>query len=156
MPASDRNIKITRDKCGTQTTKNNIVPHKTRCSAGTLYCTQCPTFSTTSQADLKYHIAKKHAKPQVKSTHKCKNCFQDFSGFYALRQHKTSNHGIQMKSVEVDVNNVFENDDADLREELQQPCQHFLVDSELKKEDIVFSVSSCQTLTALWLIRNWI
>ena len=37
-----------------------------------------------------------------------------------------------MKSAEFDVNNLLEDDDADLTEELQA-CQHFLVDSELEK-----------------------
>ena len=132
MPALDRNEKITCDKCGTQTTKKNIVRHKTRCSAGTLYCTQCPSFSTKSRDDLNYHIAKKHATPRVKTTHKCKICFKEFSGFYALRQHKTSKHGIQIKSAEFDVNNFLEDNDAVLKEELQA-CQHFLVDSALEK-----------------------
>ena len=116
MPGLNCNEKITCDKCGTQTTKRNIVRHRARCSAGTLYCTQCPNFSTTSQADLNYHIAKKNTTPRVKITHKCKICFEAFSGFYALRQHKTSEHGIQMKLVEFDVNNLLEDDDADLME----------------------------------------
>ena len=132
MPALDRNEKITCDKCGTQTTKKNIVRHKTRCSAGTLYCTQCPNFFTKSRDDLNYHIAKKHATPRANNTDRCKICFKEFSGFYALRQHKTSKHGIQMKSAEFDVSNLLENDDADLKEELQA-CHHFLVDSELEK-----------------------
>ena len=132
MPALDRNEKITCDRCGTQTTKKNIVRHKTRCSAGTLYCTQCPNFSIKSGDDLNYHIAKKHATPRAKKAHKCKICFKEFSGFYALRQHKTNEHGLQMKSAEFDVSNLLEDDDADLKEELQA-CQHFLVDSELEK-----------------------
>ena len=109
-----------------------IVRHKTRCTAGTLYCTQCPNFSTTSQADLNYHNAKKHATPRVKNNTSVKNCLKEFSGFYALRQHKTSEHGLQMKSAEFDVSNLLEDDNADLKEELQA-CQHFLVDSELEK-----------------------
>ena len=44
----------------------------------------------------------------------------------------TNEHGIEMKSPEIDVNNLLEDDDADLKEELQA-CQHFLVDSELEK-----------------------
>ena len=132
MPALDRNEKTTCDECGTQTTKKNILRHKTRCSAGTLYCTQCPNFSTTSQADLIYHNAKKHATPRVKNTHKCKNCLKEFSGFYALRQHKTSEHGLQMKLAEFDVNKHLEDDDADLEEKLRA-CQHFLVNSGLEK-----------------------
>ena len=37
-----------------------------------------------------------------------------------------------MKSAELDVNNLLEDDDADLKEELQA-CQRFLGDSELEK-----------------------
>ena len=81
---------------------------------------------------MNYHIAKNYATPRVKNTHKFKICFKEFSGFYALRQHKTSEYGLQMKSAELDVSNVLEDDDADLKEELQA-CQHFLVDSELEK-----------------------
>ena len=79
----------------------------------------------------------------MKITHKCKICFEEFSGLYALRQHKTSEHGIHMKSTELDVNNLFEDDDADLKENLQA-CQH-----SSKKEDIVFSISPCQPSTTL-------
>ena len=132
MPALDRNKKITCDKCGTQTTKKNIVLHKTRCSGGTLFRTQSPNFSTKSRDDLHYHIAKKPATPRVKTTHKSKICFKEFSDFYALRQHKTNEHGIQMKEAEFDVNNFPEANGADLKEELQA-CQHFLVDSELER-----------------------
>ena len=98
---------------------------------------------TKSRNDLNYHIAKKHSTPRVKNTHKCKLCFEEFSGFHALRQHKTSEHALQLNSAEFDVSNLFEDDDADLKKELQA-CQHFLVDSELEKEDIVFSISPCQ------------
>ena len=76
-------------------------------------------FSTTSQADFNYHIAKKHATPRVKNTHKCKNCLKEFSAFYALRQDKISDHGLQMTSAEFDVSNILEDDDAELKEELQ-------------------------------------
>ena len=81
---------------------------------------------------MNYHIAKKHATSQVKTTHKCKICFKEFSGIYALRQQKTSEHEIQMKSAKFDVNNLLEDNDADLKEELQA-FQHFFVDSELEK-----------------------
>ena len=91
-----------------------------------------PNFSTESRDDLNYHSAKKLTTPRVKTTHKCKICFKEFSGFYALRQHKTSEHGIQMKSAEVYVNNFLEDNNADLKEE-PQACQHFLVDTELEK-----------------------
>ena len=97
-----------------------------------MYCTNCPNFSTKSREDLNYHIAKKHATPRVKTTHKCKICYKEFSGFYALRKHKTSEHRVQMKTLEFDENNLVEDDDADLKEEFQA-CQHFLVDSELEK-----------------------
>ena len=96
-----------------------------------MYCPKSPNFFTKSRDDLNYQIAKKHATPRVKTTHKCKICSNEFSGFYALRQHKTSEHGIQMKSPDFDVNNLLEDNDAVLKEELQA-CQHFLVDAELE------------------------
>ena len=132
MPAFDRNVKVTCGNCGTSVTKKHLSRHKLSCSGGTLYRANCANFSTESRDDLNYQNAKKHAAPRVKTKHKCKICFKEFSGFYELRQHKTSEHGIQMKSAEFDVNNLREDDDADLKEELQA-CQHFLVDSELEK-----------------------
>ena len=133
MPALDRNVKVTYGNCGTSVTKQQLSQHKSRCSGGTLYCPNCPNFSTKSRDDLNYHIVKKHVTPREKITYKCKTCFKEFSGFYTLRQHKTSEHGVQMKSPEFDVNNFVEDDDANLKEELQA-CQHFFVDSELEKE----------------------
>ena len=90
---------------------------KSSYSGGT-YCSKCPNFFTESKDDLNYHIAKKHATRPEKMTHSCKICFKEFSGFYALRQHKTSEHGIQMKSAEFDVNNLVEDDNPDLKGEL--------------------------------------
>ena len=68
----------------------------------------------------------------MKIKHKSKICFKELSDFYVLRQHKTSELGNHMKSPGLDVNNRLEDDDADLREEIQA-SQHFLVDSELEK-----------------------
>ena len=132
MPALDRNIKVTCGTCGTSVTTKHPSRHKSCCSGGTLFFPTCPNFSTKSGDDLNYHIAKKHATHPLKSTQKCKVCFEEFSGFYALRQHKTSEHGIQIKSAEFDGNNFLEDDDADLKEELQA-CQHFLVDSDFER-----------------------
>ena len=59
-----RKEKNTCENSGTQTTRNKILRHKERFSAGTLYCTQCFNFSTLSKIDLKYHVAKKHCVPR--------------------------------------------------------------------------------------------
>ena len=117
MPAFDQNVTITCGKCGTSVTKNQLSQHKSHFSGGTLYCANCPIFSTKSRDDLNYHIARKHATPREKFTHKCKICFKEFSGFFALRQQKTNEHGIHMKSPEFDVNNFLEDDDPDLKDE---------------------------------------
>ena len=61
MPSLIREEEITCENCGNQSTRNNIVRHRKRCSVGTLYCTQCPNFSTKAQSDPKYLIAKKHS-----------------------------------------------------------------------------------------------
>ena len=98
MPSLNRNVKVTCENCGTQTTKLNLARHKKRCSVGTLHCTQCPNFSTKSQNYLNYHIAKKHSAPKPHVTFKCKLCYQEFPGFYALSQHRNTKHGMQTGS----------------------------------------------------------
>ena len=127
--------KITCERCGTQVTRNNIVRHKKGCSAGTLYCHQCPNFSTLSQNDLNNYIAKQHSVAGPSKTYKCKLCQAEFPGFYALRQHKNAQNGTQIGfgARNTDVEDIVGDvDDQSLREELQW-WRHFLVDSEIKK-----------------------
>ena len=134
MPSIIRK-KITCENCGNQTTRNNIVLHKKRCSVGTLYCTQNPNFSTKSQNDLTYHFAKKHSTPEPEVTFKCTLCYAEFPGFYALRQHRSTQHGAQIGSGtrDVDLEHIAGDvEDHSLREELRS-CQHFLVVSELER-----------------------
>ena len=71
MPALDRNVEVTCGKCGTSVTEQKLSRHKSHCSGETLYCANCPNFSTKLGDDLNYHIAKKHATPRVKVTHNC-------------------------------------------------------------------------------------
>ena len=135
MPSLIRKEKVTCENCGNQTTRNNIVRHKKKYSVGTLYCTQCPNFSTKSRNDLNYHIAKKHCTPKLEVTFKCKLCYAEFPGLYALRQHRSTQHGAQIGSGTRDVDLehlVGDVEDHSLREKLRS-CQHFLVDSELER-----------------------
>ena len=135
MPSLFQKEKVTCDNCGTQTTINNIVRHKKSCSSGTLYCIHCPNFSTKIHSDLDYHIAKKHSAPKLDVTFRCKLCYQEFPGFHALRQHRNTQHGMQIGTGtrEVDVEHIVGDvKDHKLREELRS-CQHFLVDSELER-----------------------
>ena len=135
MPSLIRKENNTCEKCGTHVTRNKIVRHKKRCSAGTLYCTQCPNFSTLFQDDLNYHIAKQHSAAAPPKTCKCKLCHAEFPGFFALRQHKNTQHGTQIGfgARNIDVEDIVGDvDDQSLREELQS-CRHFLVDSEIQK-----------------------
>ena len=104
-----------------------------------MYCTQCPNFSTKSGNDLNYNIAKQHSAsgPSNSKTYKCKQCYAEFLGFYALRQHKNTQHGTQIGfgASNIDVEDILEDvDDQSLREELQS-CRHFLVDSEIQKRE---------------------
>ena len=135
MPSLIRKEKIICENCGTQTTRNNIVRHKKRCSVGPLFCTQCPNFSTLSQDDLNYHIAKQHSAAGRSKTYKCKLCLAEFPGFYALSQHKNTQHGKQIGfgASNTDVEGIVGDvDHQSLRAELQS-CRHFLVDSEIQK-----------------------
>ena len=133
MPSLNRYEKITCENCGTQTTKLNLARHK-KSSAGTLHCSQCPHFSTKLQNDLNYHIAKKHSVPKPDITFKCKLCYAEIPGFYALRQHRNTQHGprIGFGANNFDVEDmVGDVDDQSLREELES-CRHFLTDTEME------------------------
>ena len=103
MSFLNRYEKVTCENCGTQTTKLDLARHKKSYSAGTLFCTQCPNFSTKSQDELNYHIAKKHSAPKLDITFKCKLCFQKFAGFYAVRQQRNTQHTMQIGSGTKDV-----------------------------------------------------
>ena len=73
-------------------------------------------FSTKSGDDLNYHIAKQHSAAGPSISYKCKQCHAEFPGFYALRQHKNTQHGTQIG--------------LGAREELHS-CRHSLVNSEI-------------------------
>ena len=152
MPDLDRNFWVTCGKCGTSVKKKHPSRHKLSCSGGILICPKCLNFSNKSRDSLNDHIATKRAIPRVKIAHKCKICFEEFSGFYALRQHKISEHGIQMRSAEFDKNNLLEDDDADLKEK----PQHFPVDSELEKGRYRVFSFAMSTLDNSLIIKNWI
>ena len=135
MLSLKRYEKVAGENCGFQTTKLNLARHKKSCSAGTLYCTHCPKFSTKSQNDLIYQIAKKHSAPKSDVTFKCKLCYQEFPGFYALHQHSNNQHGMQIGSRigNLDVEHIVGDiEDHRFREELRS-CQHFLVGSDLER-----------------------
>ena len=121
MPALDRNDKVTCENCGTSVTKKHLSRHKKICSAGTLYCPKCPNFSTKSRVDLNYHIAKQHSAAGPSKTYKCTLCHAEFPGFYALRQHKNTQHGKQIGfgASNIDVEDIVGDvDDQSLRKEL--------------------------------------
>ena len=93
------------------------------------------TISLLNENDLNYHIAKQHSAAGPSKIFKCNLCHAEFSGFYALRQHKSTQHGKQIGfgSSNIDVEDIMGDvDDQSLREELQS-CKHFLVDSEIQK-----------------------
>ena len=122
MPSLNRYQKVTCENCGTQTTKRNLARLKKGCSAGTLHCSQCPNFSTKVQNDLNYHFAKKHSAPKPDIIFNCKLCYAGFSGIYALRQHRNTQHGPQMEfgASNIDVEDlVGDVEDLILREELE-------------------------------------
>ena len=131
----NRYDKTTGEKCGTQTTKRFFARHKKSCSARTLYCTHCPNFSTKSQNGQNYHNAKKHSAPKLDVTFKCKLCYQEFPGFYASRQHRNTQHRMQIGSKTRDVDVDYKEGDIEdhrLREKLHF-CQLFMVHSELER-----------------------
>ena len=82
---------------------------------------------------MNYHIDKKHNNPKPVVTFKCKLCYQKFAAFYALSQHKNTQHSSSNKTANVDPeDNINEIDDANLERKLRS-SQHFLVDSEIER-----------------------
>ena len=134
MPSLIRKRKVACEQCGTQVTRINLLRYKKRCSAGTLYCTQCPNFSTLSQDDLNYPFPKRHSVSRPSITYKLTLCHADFPGFYALHQHKNTQHGTKFRfgASNIDVEDIVGDvDDQSLREELDS-CKHFLTDTEME------------------------
>ena len=116
--------------------QNLILPVKRR-DARLVHCIvlTVPISPQNPKNDLNYHTAKKHSAPKPDVTFKCKLCFQEFPGFYALREHRNTQHAMQIGSGtrDVDVEHIVGDvEDHRLREELRS-CQHFLVDSELER-----------------------
>ena len=135
MHGLDRNVKVSCGNCGTSVTKQKLSRHKLRCSVGTLYCANCPNFSTKSNDDLIYHIAKKHIAAGPKNNHTCKECSIEFPSFYSLRHHKQRYHTEKTTTSgeKADMQSLADaGDDKSLEEELRS-WRHFLVDSEIQK-----------------------
>ena len=131
--AFDRNDKVTCEFFVTQKTRINHARHKKRSLLGLLYCSKCPNSSTKSQSNLNNHIAKKQNASKLVATFKCKLCYQEFSGFNALRQHKITQHGFPIKIAKVDSDDMInELDDMKIEEELRS-CHYFVVDSQLER-----------------------
>ena len=94
-----------------------------------------PQYLQNCQNDLNYHIAKKHGASKFDITIKCKLCYQEFPWFLALRQHRNTQHGMQIGSGtrDVDVEHIVGDvEDHSLREELRC-CQFFWVESEIER-----------------------
>ena len=101
-----------------------------------------PTFQQLSQDDLNYHVAKKHSVPRASTAYKCKLCHAEFPGCYALRQHKSTQHGTQIGFgvSNFDVENIVGDvEDQSLREETES-CKYFLTYTEMENgKHTVFS-----------------
>ena len=109
-----------------------------------MYCTQSPNFSTKSQNDLNFYIAKKHSAPKSEIIFKCKLCYQEFPGFYALRQYRNTQHGKQIGSGtrDVDVEHIMGDiQDHRLREELLPVNISWWI-RNLKERNTKYSISS--------------
>ena len=78
---------------------------------------------------------KQHSAALPSKTYKCDLCHAEFSGFYALRQHKNTQNEKQIGfgASNIDVEDILGDvGDQSFREDLHS-CRHFLVDSEIQK-----------------------
>ena len=133
MPSLNRNDKIMCENCGIEATRINLDRYKKRCSVRLLCCPNCLNFLNKPRIDRNFRFAKKQSVPKPDVTFKWKLCYELFPGFYALRQHKNSQHCFQIKTANVVPDDfINEVDDAGVKEELRS-CEYSLVDSELQK-----------------------
>ena len=100
-----------------------------RCSVRFLCRSKCLKFPTKSQSDLNYHVAKQNSAQKPDVIFKCKLCYQEFPGYYALGQHNNIQHGFTIGTANVHHDDINKVDDMNLRKELHS-CQHFCVDSD--------------------------
>ena len=130
--------------------KENSISTQIALQRWNIVLSQTPHFLSISKDDLYYRIAKKHSAARPSTTYKCKLCHAEFPGFYALRQHKNTQHRTQIGfgASKIDVEDIVGDvGDPSLREELQS-CRHFLVDSEIQKGRHSAFNSSVKNLTA--------
>ena len=84
---------------------------------------------------MNYYFDMKHSAPILHVTFKCKLCYQEFPGVYALRQLRITQHGMEIgsRTRDVDLEHIVEVvEDHRLREDLRS-CQPLLVVSELQR-----------------------
>ena len=119
----NRNEKVTYEKKRTQTTELYLARRRRRCWNRSPSCTQNPVFSTTSQADIL----------RAKSFLICKICLEEISGFHVPKIYRSRQKRIARRTSNLSMDTLLEDiDDAELKQEVNS-CNHFLVDSEIKK-----------------------
>ena len=82
------------------TTKNNIVRHKTRCSAGTLYCTQCLNLQQPSRLTWIITLPRSTVQQDPKTITRVKNAALSFQVF--IPSHTTNDVITQQKLPQVE------------------------------------------------------
>ena len=86
-----------------------------------------PTWPQNAEVIWVIILLKKRSVSKPVVAFKCKLCYQEFPGFYALRQNKDTQHA----NVDPD-DIIIKILEAILKEELRW-CRHFFVDSELER-----------------------
>ena len=74
MPFINRYKGVVCEKCLRPTRRSSFRLHTKGVQLKHFIVLNVPNFSTTSQADLNYHIKKKHSASQSKVTHDCQEC----------------------------------------------------------------------------------
>ena len=132
MPFLYRCEKVTCETCGTQTTKLNLARHTRVVLLVHCFVPSVP-ISPPNPKNIWLTILLRSTKFDV--TFQSKLSHQEFPGSYALRQHRNTQHGMQIGSGtrDVDVGHIVGDlEDYSLGEGLRS-CQHSLVDSKLER-----------------------
>ena len=148
MPALNRYEKIRCMSCGNQTTQLNLAVLRRVVLLVHCIAPNVPISPQNLKMIWTTILLRSTVPPKLDVIFKCKLCFQEFPRFYAVRQHRNTQHGMQIGSGTRDVNLeriVGDVEDHNLREGLRS-CQHFLVGPELERARHKVFIYAVETL----------
>ena len=133
MPDLNRYDIITSENCGTQTTEWNIVGHMKRRSVGIFIALNVPVCQQRLRLTWINTELRNIQEWEQKTQKKLNISFEECSGVFAVRKQMSSQHGIPIRTSNLETYTLLEDiGHAELKEE-PKLCNDFLVDSAFEE-----------------------